>query len=286
MRLLITSDLHHNHHRSKPLAEGLIEKINRAGGDVLVLVGDTAVLADGALENCLSRIRFSGAKLFVPGNHELWTRGNDSYEIFTRVLPQLVEKLGWQWLQTKPFIADEIAIVGSLGWYDYSFAQESLQIPRRFYEAKISPGAAERFEEYSYLFKPADDITRHARDVMARWNDGKFVQLHRSDDEFLDELLAMLRSQLDQLRDHPRVLAATHQFPLRELLPPPHTEQWDFAKAYLGSEKIGKLLLEYPNVRDLYCGHSHFPAEAQVGHIHAKNTGCGYHRKILHEIDV
>jgi hypothetical protein len=121
---------------------------------------------------------------------------------------------------------------------------------------------------------------------MARWNDGKFVTLHRSDDAFLDELLANLRSQLDALRDHPRVLAAIHQLPFRELLPPPHTEQWDFAKAYLGSEKIGKLLLEYPNVRDVYCGHSHFPAEANEEHIHAKNTGCGYHRKFLHEIDV
>jgi hypothetical protein len=28
--------------------------------------------------------------------------------------------------------------------------------------------------------------------VMARWNDGKFVKLHRPDDVFLDELLARM----------------------------------------------------------------------------------------------
>jgi 3',5'-cyclic AMP phosphodiesterase CpdA len=286
MRLILTSDLHHNHQRSRPLAEELIEKINRTGGDVLVLVGDTAVLANDALEACLSRFKFNGVKLFVPGNHELWTRGNDSYELFTRVLPKRVAALGWQWLQTKPFVADPIAIVGSLGWYDYSFAQESLGIPRRFYEAKVSPGAAERLEEYASLLARSDDISPQSREVVARWNDGKFVHLHRSDNTFLDELLAMLRSQLDGLRDHPRVLAAIHQLPFRQLLPPPHSAQWDFAKAYLGSERIGELLLEYPNVRDVICGHSHFPAEAQVGHFHAKNTGCGYHRKFMHVMDV
>jgi Icc-related predicted phosphoesterase len=286
MRIVITSDLHHNHHRSKPLAEDLIEKINRTGGDVLVLVGDSAVLADGALEACLSRFTFNGQKLFVPGNHELWTHGSDSYELFTRVLPQHVEALGWRWLQTQPFVTDQVAIVGSLGWYDYSFAQESLGIPKRFYEAKVSPGAAERMEEYASLLTPTDDIPPHAREVFARWNDGKFVQLHRSDEEFLDELLAMLRAQLDALRNHKRIIAAIHQLPFRQLLPPPHTAQWDFAKAYLGSERIGKLLLEYPNITDVFCGHSHFPAEAKVGQIHAKNTGCGYHRKFLHVVEL
>jgi len=286
MRIVITSDLHHNHHRSKPLAEELIDKINRAGGDVLVLVGDSAVLSDGALEACLSRFKFSGTKLFVPGNHELWTRGSDSYELFTRILPQRVEALGWRWLQTNPFVSDEVAIVGSLGWYDYSFAQVSLGIPRRFYERKISPGAAERMEEYASLLAPADDISSHGRGVIARWNDGKFVQLHRTDDQFLDDLLAMLRSQLEALKGHPRVIAAIHQLPFRELLPPPHTDQWDFAKAYLGSPRIGEVLLGFENVREVYCGHSHYPAEAQLGRVRAVNVGSGYRHKTFCAVDV
>ena len=99
-------------------------------------------------------------------------------------------------------------------------------------------------------------------------------------------MLTTLRSQLDSLHDHPRVIAAIHQLPFRELLPPPHTAQWDFAKAYLGSERIGQLLLQYPNVREVFCGHSHFPAEAQVGPIHAKNTGCGYNRKRMHIVEI
>jgi 3',5'-cyclic AMP phosphodiesterase CpdA len=287
MRLLLTSDLHQNHPRSKPLAEELIEQINRTDGDVLVLIGDTAVLADGALEACLSRIKFGGEKLFVPGNHELWTRGSDSsYQLHQGILPAKVRQLGWRWLPGEAFVADTVAIVGSLGWYDYSFAQENLGIPRRFYEAKVSPGAANRLEEFSGLLEKREDVSEHAMNVIARWNDGKFVKLHRTDEAFLDELLATLRTQLDSLRDHPHVIAAVHQLPFRELLPPPKSAQWDFAKAYLGSERIGQLLLEYPNVREVFCGHSHFPAEATVGHIRAKNMGCGYHHKQLEIVDV
>src|SRR5439155_13236483 len=136
MRLIVTADLHYNHPRSKALAEDLIEKINRAGGDVLLLVGDTAVSDGDGIEQCLSRFRFDGPKLFVAGNHELWTAGPDSYELFHQTLPSRVRALGWHWLQDAPITIGDIAIVGSVGWYDYSFAQASLGIPRRFYAAK------------------------------------------------------------------------------------------------------------------------------------------------------
>ena len=181
---------------------------------------------------------------------------------------------------------DDLAIVGSVGWYDYSFAQPNLGIPRRFYEAKISPGAAERFSEFAHLFQPDDDFPPHARQVVARWNDGRFVHLHRSDEAFLDELLSKLSDQLESLRNTKRVIAAVHHLPFAELLPPPHSAQWDFAKAYLGSARIGQLLLRYENLTDIFCGHSHFKAEAKVGYIRAVNIGSGYRQKRMMTIDL
>src|SRR5437588_5549413 len=82
LRLLVTADLHYNHARSRPLAEALIDQMNRAGGDVLLVVGDTATSDGDALERCLARFRFTGPKLFVAGNHELWTHGSDSHRLF------------------------------------------------------------------------------------------------------------------------------------------------------------------------------------------------------------
>ena len=41
-RLLITADLHYDHGRSKDLAAEVIDRMNAAGGDILLVVGDTA----------------------------------------------------------------------------------------------------------------------------------------------------------------------------------------------------------------------------------------------------
>jgi predicted phosphodiesterase len=286
MRLLITADLHFNHRHSKPLAEKLISEMNAAGGDVLLVVGDSAAADGEDLERCLSLFQFGGPKLFVAGNHELWTHRPDSYAIFTEELPRRVRELGWQWLQSDPFFADDIAIVGSIGWYDYSFARDTLGIPRRFYEHKLSPGAAERFSEFAFLFEPADDVPPASREIMARWNDGKFVRLHRTDEIFLAELLAQLEEQLISASKCRQVIAAIHHVPFGELLPPIRGVQWDFARAYLGTARLGELLTQFPNVTHLFSGHSHFPAEARIGRIHAINIGSGYRHKAFRTLDL
>jgi len=171
-----------------------------------------------------------------------------------------------------------------VGWYDYSFAQKELGIPRRFYESKISPGVAQRLEQFAHLW--GDDVPERARGLYARWNDGVHVKLGMSDEQFLAALLGRLEEQLAALARVATVIAAVHCLPFAQLLPPSHNAQWDFAKAYLGSEKIGQLLLKYPNVLRVYCGHSHFPARARVGHITAVSTGCGYRHKRFLQVEI
>jgi 3',5'-cyclic AMP phosphodiesterase CpdA len=285
MRLLVTADLHYNHAKSKPLAIDLIDQINRAGADAILLAGDTAIADGDDLETCLARFTTRGPKLFLCGNHELWTRQADSHHLFTHDLPRRIQALGWQWLETTPFMARAFAIVGTIGWYDYSFASPLLNIPRRFYEAKISPGAAEHFKRTDLLADPSD-ITPAGMNVIARWNDGKFVKLHRSDEAFLDECLERLQAHLDAVRHVPNVIVATHHLPFRELLPPSRYNQLEFAKAYLGSDKLGDLIRRYPNVSRVFCGHSHFPAQATIDHLRAINIGSSYRHKTFLTVDL
>ena len=295
MRLLVTADLHYNHPRSRLVADELIDRMNAAGGDAVLVVGDTAVADGDALERCLSRFAIAGPKLFVAGNHELWTHGPDSHAVFTDALPRRVRALGWHWLEGDPFVAaggghggGDVAVVGTVGWYDYSFAVASLGIPHRFYAAKVSPGAAARLRgAFAPLLDGADDVSPSAPDVVARWNDGKFVKLGRSDEQFLDERLAQLGQSLSAVAQCRTAVAAVHCVPFRQLLPPPHSAQWDFVKAYLGSERIGELLLSQANVRHVYCGHSHLGAEATVGDgVRAVNVGSGYRVKTYCTLDV
>jgi 3',5'-cyclic AMP phosphodiesterase CpdA len=273
MRLLVTADLHYNHLRSKRPADDLIDQINRLGEqqhiDALLFAGDTAVADGDAIERCLSRIRFAGEKIFLAGNHELWTRSDDSYAIFRDALPRRIRAIGWRWLEDDSFVSSDrrVAIAGTVGWYDYSFAVPQLAISRESYATKV--------------------IANTSGQTTARWNDGKFVKLHRSDQAFLDELLTNLGARLDSLRDVPRVLVAVHHVPFEQLLPPHHGTQWDFVRAYLGSRRIGELLTRYAHVRDVVCGHSHVPVETMVGQqVRAINIGSGYRSKVYRLLEL
>ena len=281
MRLLATADLHYDNARSRRLAEELIDQINLLDGsyDALLLIGDTAAGDSPLLEECLARFTFEGPRLFVAGNHELWTRGADSYHLFHNTLPKRIRAAGWHWLQDEPFVAGPSAIVGSVGWYDYSFIVPELGIPRRFYEHKISPGAAGYYTEFSFLLENGDDIPPAAHEIHARWNDSRYVHLKRSDEAFLEELLQQLEGQLKALAHLPHVVVAMHHLPFVQLSPELEAGQWKFARAFLGSTRLGEMLLRHERIRTVLCGHSHFPMELKAGHLDVINIGSGYRKK-------
>lgn len=286
MRVCATADLHFNHPRSRSLAGELIQEINTLDFDVLLLVGDTATAEGDELERCLSLCTFGGPRLFVAGNHELWSHQADTHELFTQTLPQRVRSAGWHWLEADPIELNGCAFVGSIGWYDYSFAPEHLGVPRRFYAAKVSPGAAGRLHEHRGLLADPSDLTAQHHQIIARWNDGRFIRLGRSDEQFLEERLADLQSSIRRVAASPCVLAAIHHVPFRELLPPPRNASWDFAWAYLGSHRIGQMLLRHANVKHVICGHSHLEQRRSIGHLTVTNIGSSYRHKRYVLIDL
>ena len=278
MRLVVTADLHFNHAKSNAVAEAAAAEISCTPGDVLLLVGDTAAGDGEALERGLSAIRFDGPKLFVAGNHELWTGRGDSHTLFTDELPRRVRDAGWQWLETDPFERDSVAIVGSVGWYDYAYAPADLGVPERFYETKVSPGAAQRLAEWTSLL--GDDVPASAAEIVVRWSDGKHVSLGRSDAAFLAERLDQLRRSLASVTAE-RVVAAVHHVPLRELLPPRVNPTLDFVRAYFGSPRIGELLLADSRVSHVLCGHTHSQADVTLDGVRCVNIGSTYTQKRL-----
>lgn len=284
MRVLVTSDLHFDHGRSKSLAEQAAEEINGLEYDVLLVVGDTATSRGDALERGLERFTFRGPRLLTFGNHELWSAEGDSLELYDEVLPRRAKNVGWHVLDVEPWRSGDVAIVGSVGWYDFSFAPRHLNIPERFYRAKVSPGSAAYYTAFRHLLEGHTDVPAEAMEIYARWNDGRHVRWGLTDEGFLERTLARLALQLDAVANARDVLAAVHHLPHAELLPPPSAPAWDFAKAYLGSGRIGELILRYPNVSTVVSGHSHFPARAAIGGKQFIATGSGYrkkHREIL-----
>lgn len=283
MNILITSDLHLDHGRSRRTAQGLAEHLTalgRAGEfDVLLVVGDTATARGDALERGLSLLEFDGPRLFTLGNHELWSDAPDTWTLYNDVLPRRLAAIGWHCLDHAPAVIHGVAFLGSVGWYDYRFAPAALGIPTRFYAAKVSPGAALSLEGYHHLVDGCTDIPPAALEVVARWNDGRFVRLPFSDSEFTDRLLQRLHEHASRVVGCRHVVAAIHHLPTAELLPPASAPASNFARAFLGSPRFGELLGGIERLRLVVCGHSHFPACSHIAGVPYLATGSGYRVK-------
>ena len=286
LRLAVTADLHHDVPRSCGAAEALAREADETEADALLLVGDAAAADGEALERCLSLFDDKRPRLFVPGNHELWARRRptDAEDLLGQELPRRVRAAGWHWLPGSPWRSGGAAVVGSLGWYDYAFAEPRLGLPERFYAAKATPAAARRLG----MNLEQADVPPTARDVYARWNDGRFIRGVGDDPAFLRRRLDELRADLEGVREARRVVCAVHCCPLAALLPPappgaipPDKLKFAFARAYLGSPLLGELALGFPNVSHLVCGHTHVPRQLEVGGVRCANVGSTYTEKRL-----
>ncbi|MCD6304005.1 MAG: metallophosphoesterase [Planctomycetes bacterium] len=290
MRILVTADLHYDIARCQAPARRLAERICAMGGDALVLVGDCASARLEPLGRCLELFEgFGGLKLMVAGNHCLWCRpGENSLDRWRYVLPAVAEEYGFRLLDHGPVVLGDTALVGSVGWYDYSFRDESLGIPEAFYRAKLSPGAAARLGGYEDLLAAhRDELTDEHMNITARWMDGWRVRLGISDEQFVRLLARRLAGHLREVsRRARRVVAFVHHLPFRQLVPSGRPAGFAFAAAYMGAAALGEALLGCEKLTHVYCGHSHWPAEVRLGRLAAVNVGSTYTNKRLEILEL
>lgn len=289
MRIIITADLHYDVARSREPTETLAREVCRRGGDVLLIVGDSSATDLRVLDRLFELFEsFSGAKLAVAGNHELWTAaGADSLHRYENELAAACSRNGVHYLDQSPIVLDGVAFVGSVGWYDYSFRPSLLRIPLRFFQHKVAPGAAARMEEHRHLVDGSDDLCEAAMQITTRWMDGVRVRLPMSDVAFTEHLAAKLRRHLDAVHDGAaRVIAAVHHLPFAEMVPHSIIPDWEFATAYHGAELFGEVLLDYPNVSHVFSGHCHRERRCEKRHLKCMSIGSTYTEKRYEVLDV
>jgi predicted phosphohydrolase len=253
LRILLAADLHYGPGRPNAEAvERLAEAVCRARADVLVLAGDIVRGPVDALPDCLALFEgFGGRKLFVPGNHELWTLEGDSEERYERVLPALAREAGFHMLDGAPVRIGDVGIVGNIGWYDYSLQDRRLRLREFFYRRKTLPG-------------------------LVTMNDRRFVRWRFSDAEFTERCAGRLAEDLRSVSPAVRtIVAVTHFVPFRELVGPAEGLPLMFARAFLGSTALGRVLRRFRKVRHVVCGHAHLDAEADIGSVRAVAIGAG-----------
>ena len=288
MRLIATADLHYDIAEYRPRVEALADAMCRQEADALALAGDLFAVDLAVLEACLRLFEgFRGTKLLVAGNHDLWTTTGDSFALYDRIIPDVARAHGFHDLDGGPKILGDVGLVGTIGWYDYSFRDESLGIPLRFYEQKTAPGFALHTPSLRHLIYPGEDLPRSALAARSYWNDGRMIHWALDDRRFNQITVQRLEAQLAEVEPRVRtIVAITHHVPFRQMLHRKSDPTWGFGNAFLGSDALGETLLRHPKVSHALFGHSHTRDRQRVGPIDALNVGCTYRMKRYDLIEV
>ncbi len=262
MKIIATGDLHYGLRKEGDRStEEVAEKVNTSDAHVFIIAGDIADRTEN-LEKCLNLFKaFRGYKLLVAGNHDIWSTIGDSFNIYTEKLWKISEDYGFHYLDNSPFVLEKTGFVGNIGWYDYSFKLEELNIPVKYYEEKRFP-------------------------KVAAWNDRKYIKWNYSDCDFLNNILEKMRTHIESIHNRvEKIICITHHLPFKNMTVKTNHLPWDFAQAYLGSVKIGELFLNYKKIKLSICAHSHREKIIEEGHVKCINVGSTYASKKLLTLD-
>lgn len=264
MRLVLTSDLHVDHHPEVvPL---VVERARALAPDVLVVAGDVSSRLS-TLEAALAGLRAAAPHLvFVAGNHDLWTQPGapTSRTRYEEEIPAACDRAGGRAVGREPIDIDGVVFCGVTGWYDYSLRNRELDAT--FTRADYDRGAWGRL----------------------RWNDTAHVIWPDDDGRPLDApaicaaQVAALEAQLADAGRRPTVVV-THHLPFSGLVTSRGEPPWDFINGFMGSERLGEAMLRADNVRAGVCGHTHFrkrvDVEGRGGRFSVETSPVGYPRE-------
>jgi len=238
--------------------------------DVLVLAGDIGAGDD--FERCLRLFQnLPGRKALVPGNHDVWVEAadhrGDSWSVYNEHLPALAKAYGFHYLDAGPLILPEhdVAIVGSMNWYDWSWGRE--------------PG-----------WEPPADFEERLRDMRftrGRHNDARFVRWSHTNQSFTAHVVATLERQMEQaLRQVSRVIVVTNHpafrgvnFPDPGGPPPLDRMLW---RAFSGNTAMEELLTRHAErIALVFSGHTHRVRVGELAGMPGHNIGGDYDWKRL-----
>lgn len=249
MKLAAISDIHLDVNQSYPVLGCLAELLRSEHADAVIIAGDITEHAQTSIEAVCRLEEQSGCRVFyVPGNHDMWSENFDE---------QTTESIYARYVNDPHCLADKpqilegtkgrFALIGDIGWYDYSFASPDF--------------AAEELEQMSCGGRTWQDRLKN------QWTADNRKQSALQ--------LRKLEKQLEAAAGLP-VIAVTHMIPVREFCVPEERTMWKYFNAFLGTENLGKL---FDRCRAVYSisGHVHYRKEAVHGSTRYICPCLGYH---------
>jgi len=264
LKIAAISDLHVLPDGSdRNLLESIKRRVEDLEPDVFVIAGDISDRLD-VLSDSLSQLKVdSCTNLYVAGNHDIWFedgKSPSSLEKYSKHMNEICSTNGFIHLPNQHFISGNIAFVGSIGWYDYSFRRVELEIPMEHYEQKEHQGAV--------------------------WYDLFKIDWGYSDIEVTDLFNRKLEYDLSTLPESiTKVVYVSHHLPFRELTIYKDRLPWDFHSAFMGAQSTSRILEKDGRVVLSISGHSHIRNITSIGEITALSVPLGYGRPSLDKLD-
>ncbi|HET7229460.1 MAG TPA: metallophosphoesterase [Longimicrobium sp.] len=239
MRIYAISDVHADFRENRRLLERIPAHAHR--GDALIVAGDVADSL-AVMSDTLAMLRERFAQLFfVPGNHELWVRGDsrDSLEKFQAVLDacRAVD------VHTAPARAGGAWVVPLFSWYDPSF----------------------------------DVAGEGEEDTLEAWSDRYFCRWPAGVERVDRHFLALNEPHVRRY-DAP-VVSFSHFVPRTELLPPVRWLRFKGLPLVAGSVEIDAQVRRLGAAVHVY-GHTHIPGDQVLHGVryvqnHLRESGSG-----------
>lgn len=284
MRIVAAADLHFSE-SNRERVTALAGAMCGSDADALALAGDfVAGDADGLAEVLELFADYTGPKLMVAGNHDLWIERPpfETWTRYERTIADVAVAHGFHYLDQGPLVVDDVAFVGCAGWYDYGFRQLAEPVPG----VRVTPVSVSYSADSVANFRSVPDAGEMSWDELtdadfahkglvwqtdgaphvAVWNDGIYIDWGRSDQEMTRCFAERLRAQIAEVSGSARrLVGVTHFVPFAEFVPSQCEDvKGALAGAYLGSPQLGEALRESDALRVAIFGHRHHQEVREV----------------------
>ena len=261
----------------------LRNSVNNIDPDYVVIAGDLTEGEKESFEIFLKEFEeIDCPKLICLGNHDLWVQSFEEATSLEKMeeFIEMGESFGYHMLDNKPFLEKDSGFAGTVGWYDYSFADP--QFPIKDIENKILFYKGDTFaaswwnDRFYFRLKKRNPLMEmtFTEDDNFFVDSLKIPRSSREEDTYFTKLCYKhLNKSLNKIKDAKIKIAVIHHLPFKELLNIGREKTIEslFFNAYMGSKCFGELMIE-KKVDICICGHTHLDVRRKIHGIEVYNV--------------